>query len=570
MSDSDRFELVPSVDESREFLEIASDFANPLDLVREAISNSYDHDASNITLLFDVVDQYGEPTLTIQIEDDGIGMNRRRLEAFFNLGDSPSRDRNGRIGEKGHGTKIYFHSSRVEVATCDGNNSYKARMENPFRSLHDGEIPQVKVERKHTPGNESGTSILITGYNHNRRKHFNHLQIRDHIQWFTKHGSIEHVFGRRDYSDVTVYLSGLDYQDSSPEELSFGHPFPETSASISELFDQHFAKAARYYCDRFTETGHLPNFPDIEYWAVFSIEGSRVKYSYNDLLRRRGMTPPEGAYRTDQRYGLWVCKDFIPVERKNEWIADRGWEFTQFHAFINCQRFNLTANRGSVDNTLPEIMDDVQTVASRIYDNISSRDEWRELQTLKEEVKAYKTEKQEEEDYEYRKRRANRAKTAKYMGATLVEPDQENGVFAIVIQLLTVDEDSLPFTVVDYDTQRGIDLLVKGDASTPINYAKLYYVELKRYLTDDPFNHTFRNLHSIVCWDTDLAHNQVVEDLTGEERKVRIHGDENDGYTKFFLDREGAAHKIEVIVLRQYLKEQFDIEFTPRTGKETH
>ena len=34
--------LTPQVDQTREFLEIANDFANPLDLVREAISNSYD------------------------------------------------------------------------------------------------------------------------------------------------------------------------------------------------------------------------------------------------------------------------------------------------------------------------------------------------------------------------------------------------------------------------------------------------------------------------------------------------------------------------------------------------
>jgi hypothetical protein len=32
------FTITPKVDETQEFIEIANDFANPLDLVREAIS----------------------------------------------------------------------------------------------------------------------------------------------------------------------------------------------------------------------------------------------------------------------------------------------------------------------------------------------------------------------------------------------------------------------------------------------------------------------------------------------------------------------------------------------------
>jgi len=38
----EKFELIPGVDETQEFIEIANDFSNPLDLVREAISNAFD------------------------------------------------------------------------------------------------------------------------------------------------------------------------------------------------------------------------------------------------------------------------------------------------------------------------------------------------------------------------------------------------------------------------------------------------------------------------------------------------------------------------------------------------
>ena len=51
--------LIPTVDQAREFLEIAHDFANPLDIVREAISNSYDAKATEIRLIFDTIQKYG-------------------------------------------------------------------------------------------------------------------------------------------------------------------------------------------------------------------------------------------------------------------------------------------------------------------------------------------------------------------------------------------------------------------------------------------------------------------------------------------------------------------------------
>ena len=42
--------IEPKVDSAQEFIEIALDFSNPLDLVREAISNAFDAEADNIVL----------------------------------------------------------------------------------------------------------------------------------------------------------------------------------------------------------------------------------------------------------------------------------------------------------------------------------------------------------------------------------------------------------------------------------------------------------------------------------------------------------------------------------------
>ena len=114
-----------------------------------------------------------------------------------------------------------------------------------------------------------------------------------------------------------------------------------------------------------------------------------------------------------------------------------------------------------------------------------------------------------------------------------------------------------------------LDVIAKGDDTTPITSAKLYYVEFKNYLLKD-FNHSFNNLYSIVCWDIDIKHDEIVRDLNGTERKLQIIQPKNDSdYTKYFLDDPSSPHKIEIYVLKDYLKQKFGIDFRPRTDKDT-
>ena len=126
-----------------------------------------------------------------------------------------------------------------------------------------------------------------------------------------------------------------------------------------------------------------------------------------------------------------------------------------------------------------------------------------------------------------------------------------------------------PFHILDYDTHSGIDVIVKGDNTTPIQVSKLFYVEFKHYLTAD-FNHTFSNLHNIVCWDTTIKHNEILKDISGEVRTLEIiqPADEKD-YTRYFLNNARSGQKIEVFVLKDYLKQKLGIEFRPRTDKDT-
>ncbi len=560
---NNNYQITPQVDATQEFIEIANDFSSPLDIVREAISNAYDAKANKIWIAFEVIPEYGESILKITIKDNGHGMDNDGLQAFFDLGNSLRRNDIETIGEKGHGTKVYFNSKKIEVSAKKAKKQYDAVMEEPFKKLHAREIPVVSVTRIDIDSEESETAVLIYGYNNNRRDKFTHDILKDHIMWFTKHGAFDNIYHPDKNKDITLYLKGLgrDYY----EEIAFGHYFPDESKDIKKLFDDHITKAPDYYCKRIIKEGQLKNFPEIKYQAIFSIEGKYIKYNYNSMVRRPGYTAPSGAYTIQERYGLWLCKDFIPIQRKNEWITYKGSEYTKFHAFFNCQSLKLTANRGSVENTPSEVLADIQEEINKIYDAIINSDDWRNIEWLEDEAFAYQTTEKEKSNFKWRIEKINRANVADYKGTPLIEPERESGVFSLFLILSNIEKDMFPFQIIDYDTHEGIDVIAKGDITTPISSAKLYYVEFKRNLTST-FNHSFENLHSVVCWDTETKHDDIIKDINGEERKLQIiqPADEHD-YTKYFLDNPRKAHKIEVFVLKFFLKEKYKIDFKPRT-----
>jgi hypothetical protein len=209
-------------------------------------------------------------------------------------------------------------------------------------------------------------------------------------------------------------------------------------------------------------------------------------------------------------------------------------------------------------------LEDIQNEIQKTYNEIINSPDWTSLTWLEEEAEVYQTIEKEKSDYNWRVNKVNRTNVAVYKGFTLVEPSREVGVYALALQLSILEPQLFPFQIIDYDTHDGIDVIAKGDKTTPITSAKLFYVEFKRILTGS-FNHSFENLHSIICWDTDVKHDEQVKDVANEKRKLQIVQPEKDGdYTKYFLDNPRHAHKIEVFVLKEYLKQKLGIVFSCR------
>ena len=571
------FKITPTVNQAKEFMEIASDFGQPLELLREAISNAFDAKASRIKLLFSTEVVKGIHVLKILIEDNGTGMDLESLQAFFDLGNSPRHRekiaaaaegaRTWPIGEKGHGTKVYFNSAKITVSTHRGNRTYEAVLNEPYGMLSDGKIPEVTVEERDEPApQEYSTRIIVEGYNHNQTELFNHDRLRDYIYWFTKFGSSEVLFGIKELALTEIQLKGLDRQ--TPEILRFGHPFAPESPSLQALFDTYDERAGDYFCKRYTFRGTLPKLPQFPYEAIFSVEGNRTKLDSNKMLKRPGKyVAPQGAYTVAERYGIWLCKDFIPVERRNEVVSYKGSEYTKLHAFFNCQALRLSANRGSVEPTPEVIKNAVNEEIRRIYDQIMSGEDMEMLDYLEEEASVRRTIDQEAKDFKKRQERSDKAQVAEHKGALLIEPYSEVGVLAMMAQVVLLEPALLPFTILDYDSHSGYDLLVKGDATTPIQNARKFYVEYKYVLTG-AFNHSFQNLRSIVCWNTKLQQDDEVQDIAQKKRVLKIQPPQNpkapDAYTRYFLDDPHSPIRIELIVLKLYLKERLQLEFKPR------
>ena len=477
--------FTPEVNSAREFFEIAFDFTASLDVVREAISNAFDAKAKNISIAFTTKSEGGEDILYIALEDDGEGMDGANVKSFFDLGNSSRRDINGKpipgyIGQKGHGTKTYFNSSRIEVETVKNNEKIIAVMDEPRKNLYNQTIPTYTIET-FVCNDKPGTKILIKGYNNSRCDKFNHDNIVDYIKWKTKMGSIEKEFGISTNTHVKLKVKGVDKDDF--EDLDFGHYFPADSKSPQVLISKHQTEAPGLYCKKIIKNGALKSSPQKKWEAIFSIEGSQIKYNYNKMLRRSGYTAPANSYIIGDRYGLWLCKDYVPIQQVNEWLGTKGNENTKFHAFLNCQDLRLTANRSSVDNTPPEILADLKEEVKKIYEEITSSKDWQDLAELESQAKGFNTAKAEENDYQRRKKRVNQARIADYQGIRLIEPRQESGVYTLYVQLQTIaklkNKNIFPFVAIDYDTHQGYDVLVKENTALAIKDTVLKFVEFK-------------------------------------------------------------------------------------------
>jgi hypothetical protein len=569
----------PKVNIAKELAEISKDFTNPRELVRETIANSIDASAGKIVIEAFKDDSSGEDELVVRIFDDGVGMNRKELESFFDLGFSEKRNRQDAIGHKGHGTKITYNSSLVTVLTksIDGGPTLQAVVRDSRRFLNralkqDSEPPKVEITEvektnySELDGAPSGTLVEVRGYDQNNWSAFAHGPLKDYIQWFTAWADIKSVAGRKLKVPCALYLQGIGQKVR--EEIVYGHPFPDEDHDFKSLRSKDSRRPENHFVQRWI-SGPIKviGYPDREIEIVFSVEGDSAKRSHNAMLKQLGRPastpyPYETArYTVSERYGIYVCKDYIPIERKNDLFADRS-EWTKWHAFINCQSFSLTANRASVENTPADLLKAIYATAQGyIADHILGSDEYEEFaRRIDLEVGRRKAEREKKDVIrrykEYQSKKKFRV-SRDNVELVFLEPRTEQGVVWLSARLSLLWPQLFPMlNVIDLDSHFGYDLLIiqkhhLTGAEEPA------FVELKLNLRDrEDFNHSFEHLSALVCWETRLVPDDEIVDIQKRKRIFRVAPPNDDrAYTKYFLNDPEGGRNIEVIALKRFLEE---------------
>ncbi|HUY33073.1 MAG TPA: ATP-binding protein [Pirellulales bacterium] len=570
--------ILVSADVKRELAEISSDFAKPIEVLRESLHNSYDAGAKNVRIVAEpetLTD--GRRVLTITISDDGQGMSREMLAHFFGLGYSEKPAVAGRsaIGYKGHGTKIYYQASEIAVLTCqDGVESTFVRLTDARDCVYQKRLPAPE-ELSPAEGlraglqliGPTGTTIRLRDFTPNSVNlidAFYRDPVESYLRWFTVFGSFQHVvYKTKPDPPLQLWLQGIG--ESSPRLIDFGHRWPDADVTALKVLQQKDERRPFNYfrktfaaAQRTIEGGYK-----IDVAALF--EGRRGRLDRDADIKRQGRA---GHYFEEERYGLWLCRDYIPVEARFDWLnieehdvipADLGRPLI----LLNCQDFSLTANRGSVGNSSASLLAAVRQGLIAFIDEISAdRDLTKFLNEYQEDLFSRLREKD---------KRALQRRVTRYNGRqecrvtlpngtthTFFEPTREITLFGLISELQILDPTLLGLEILDYDDHSGIDLLVrKGNTPDDLLDAKrVAYVELK-FLLGSHLNHTFDHLSALVCWDLDVKDGASVWDASNNEFRmhVTVHGDTT--HARLIPPPPNKLqHNITVIVLKTLLEER--------------
>lgn len=505
----------PLVKDISLFQEIVKNLINPLEVTREAISNSVDAEAKNINI---EIYRDLDGVFCISFTDDGYGMNKGELESFFNLGDSRKDKRN--IGEKGLGTKIFFKSKKITVTT-QKNNSKRliAEMKEPWYFLSNNEIPTYTINSEESIVGKDGTKIIIEGYLvDNPEKYYNLETIRDYILWFTAGGSFKNIFAT--YPELNCYVKNMQVAPrifindcilDVREEIAGAHQFfpPQENPAMDN--NEKIYKRSVNYCRHFGP-----------YHRSTNINGEYVSFQMYGTVSgvncRKAICKLRQSERLKGRFGIYLAKDFIPFTKKASLISDPNYH--HFHILVNSQNFELTADRNNVSNDDDPKVKWIYSMVKEIINN--------DILPCTQGT-YFKMRKQEEINFAIKEKGVNLKQRIKEFSklenlnlenvAIKRIPDNEAQVALLLSALLSNCKFKRYINIIDsiahYSLQSTTDLICLNSEGETL----LVEVEflLSNLFRDE---HPYATFDCIVCWKVDLEVNDRKTLIDGIELKL--------------------------------------------------
>ena len=491
--------IIPRVNEAREFLEIAKDFKDPKEIIREALSNSWDAGASRMSIEFrlEFIPGTRRKKILVCIYDDGQGMGSEvreeigssEIEGFFNLGDSYKPY--GSIGSKGHGTKIYYKSHGIEVETWKSGKRILAQTEvNPWETLNQGKVPSYGYEESEdTTG--KGTRIRVNGFQAKQSEFKSLDELAEYVLWYTVLGSFGQYFGHA--QSMSLDLKPAD--GFSSVTIPFGFKFPDEQLDNSTGTENSCKIFGPKTLDcGTTESGDAVNV---------QIVGALLGEAHRDIVPH-----------TYSHMGIWLAKDFIRIERRNEILEDvfgGQYYYRALLLFANCQGFDLTANRNNIRTDQEEY--DLAIAGIKEYCATIWEDEFVKLyfKEKREKDAKKKNEKDENEKRKDTKRAVERRRQRinSYKGRAnstfnsvmlppIKEPSSEAETALLLQAMISSKHPEIDFVIGDYNTTYGVDLIVEMiDKDIPtIKWAELVSTLDKLYA----WSHPPEGFHMIICY----------------------------------------------------------------------
>ncbi len=508
--------IAPKVNQVRTFLEIAENFRNPKEILREAISNSWDANAGEVSFEFMLSRVPGTraKSIDVKISDNGDGMDKNTIEDFFGLGES-HKGKN-QIGTKGFGTKIYYKSQGIRVKTSSNGKQILAETEvAPGPALQKGQLPTYKWD--YGEGDSvKGSTITISGFDAKQKEFSDASELQRYILWYTVAGSFGQYFGQE--KAIKVRLKTFD--NPAPLTMDFGFKFPVEDLNLTQRTDD----VCKVFPQREIVCGSTER-GEVKLQIIGAILGDS----------KRTIIPD-----TYKQMGIWYCKDFVRIERDNdiiEEIAAGQYYYRNFLVLANSQSFGLTANRDDIQRN--EEFDLIQEKVKDYFKEI-----WKDPFT----VQYFDKKKTEEQDdrtirqeltmqkriEQYEKRKNLTAESV--MKSPIKVPSNEAETVLLLQAMISSNHPSIDFRIGDYNATVGQDFLVER-LDRKINqkqWAEAVYEfgNLFRWSHNNDF------LHVIVCWKKGQIPTEI--ELNALPTKGR-----------YRMDRDGRL--IEVYVLSEIL-----------------
>lgn len=200
-----------TVDTGYEFYQTIIDFDHPIQIFREAFQNSVDEGATQVFCRIFTEKTLGQEDLYIDIWDNGTGLKKEQVDCFFGLAKSTKVDQNknpiaGKLGYKGHGTKIFFRSDQVEICSKAANGQiWGAILDDAVRQIRETGgfrysdiLPSEDLSVSIPADFESGFYLRIKNPKYFKTQHtrfmLNHMYLRDYATWFTVFGNVRGGF----------------------------------------------------------------------------------------------------------------------------------------------------------------------------------------------------------------------------------------------------------------------------------------------------------------------------------------------------------------------------------------